>query len=958
MNLAGDFRPRFFYLWAVMRKQFYEKALPSQGVYCVSGIDRNGKIINRFAETLGDLYETIESIEGDQNVFVALNTFSGYSRKAEYAAYCKSFFIDLDVGKDNPKKYPSKEAALADLDDFVLLKELPPPIRVDSGTGIHAYWLFDSEVPTEEWRRYAAKFKQLCLDHLKIDPAVTADAARILRCPESNNYKTDPPTPSRFIDTEFNEYSFDVFKEYLGEEQPTTNSILDSIPKGMDEDTKKIAKVDNYETTFQDIAEKSLSDEGCAQIKNILVNAKMLEEPLWYAGLSIARHCTDWESAIHLMSEDHPEYNHEATIRKANQSFGKPFSCEKFDQLNPGGCEGCPLRGKITNPLAIGRRLKESAPEELTPEDSVRISQNSQEVPSLPAFLLPYVRGGESGGIFYIPPSKVDEDGIKQQQDPVCISPNDLAPFKRMFSAADGDCLMVRHAMKNDPTREFMLPMKHVYATDKFKEILSSNSVMFLPAHVNHLMNYFIKWNQYLQNMDKAEIMHMQMGWTEVNDAFVIGTTEITRGGEERKAAASPLVRNISKLLKPQGDYDIWRRSANSLNEKGFEMHMFALLCGLGSPLMRLTSTSGVVISFTSTETGNAKTGAMYAGLSVWGDPKELSVVDGNATDNAFIGRLLNLKNIFFGIDEASNIHPEQLSKLIHRISQGKAKMRMQSSINAERDLEMTASLITMLTSNHPMYEKLQTIKASPDGEVARLVEFVIERPLPLVINPNRGREIFDEFRYNYGHAGPEFIKHYFKVGEEAVKSMMAAWQDRFRKDFGNDTGYRFYENLIKATFTAGQLANEAGIIEADLERVYTKVVARMLDIRDNTVQINQSDYKALLGEFSNMNQSSFLFLDGEKMINTYEPRELIGRIEVNTGMYYVSRTEFKKYLAKLNISARQFELTMKAEKILVNVEKKRLGAGWKGGSTFHPIWVYAFKTDNVETLVNEVNKG
>lgn len=941
-----------------MRKEFYEKALPSQGVYCVAGIDKNGKITNRFTETLSDLYALIEKIEADQNVFVALNTFGGHSRKAEYAIYCKSFFIDLDVATDNPKKYPSKDAALADLEDFVRLKELPPPIRVDSGTGIHAYWLFDKEIPTEEWRTYAAKFKQLCLDHLKIDPAVTADAARILRCPESNNYKTDPPTRGRFIDTEFNEYSFDEFKDYLGKEEPTINSILASLPKGLDEDTKQIAKLDNYETTFQDIAEKSLEGSGCAQIKNILVNATMLEEPLWYAGLSIARHCTDWETAIHLMSEDHPEYNYEATVRKANQSSGKPFSCEKFAELNPKGCDGCPLRGKITNPLAVGRKLKEAKTEEYTPENAVWVAQNPEEVPVLPQYLYPYVRGSESGGIFYVPPPKIDKDGGKWQDDPICISQNDLAPFKRMYSGPDGESLMVRHAMKKDPTREFMLPMKHVYATDKFKEILSTEGVAFEINHTNHLANYFIKWNRYLQSMDKAEIMHMQMGWTASNDAFVIGTTEITNKGEERKAAASALVRNISKLLVRQGDYDIWKKSANALNEPGFEMHMFALLCGLGSPLMRMTSTSGAMISFTSVETGNAKTGAMYAGLSVWGNPKELSVVDGNATDNAFIGRLLNLKNIFFGIDEASNIDPEQLSRLIHRISQGKAKMRMQSSVNAERDLEMTASLIAMVTSNHPMYEKLQKIKASPDGEVARLIEFVIERPTPLINNPSLGREIFDEFRYNYGHAGPEFIKEFFKLGEERVKDKMDAWQTRLRKDFGDDTGYRFYENVVKAAFTAGEIARDAGILRVDLDRVYTKVVSKMLEIKDSTAHINQNDFKNLLGEFSNKNQSSFLFMDEGKMINTYEPRQLVGRIEVDTGMYYVSRTEFKKYLAELNISARQFEMVMRADKILIDVEKKRLGAGWKGGSTFHPIWVYAFKTDNVESLVNELNKS
>jgi hypothetical protein len=74
--------------------------------------------------------------------------------------------------------------------------------------------------------------------------------------------------------------------------------------------------------------------------------------------------------------------------------------------------------------------------------------------------------------------------------------------------------------------------------------------------------------------------------------------------------------------------------------------------------------------------------------------------------------------------------------------------------------------------------------------------------------------------------------------------------------------------------------------------------------------------------------------------------------------MYYVSRTEFKKYLSERGISVRQFELVMKAEKLLLGAEKKRLGAGWKGGSSFHPVWVYVFKMDNAEEIVNEFNKN
>ena len=46
-----------------MLKQFYEKALPSQGVYCVTGIEQlSKKTTNRFAETLEDAFKLIEKI--------------------------------------------------------------------------------------------------------------------------------------------------------------------------------------------------------------------------------------------------------------------------------------------------------------------------------------------------------------------------------------------------------------------------------------------------------------------------------------------------------------------------------------------------------------------------------------------------------------------------------------------------------------------------------------------------------------------------------------------------------------------------------------------------------------------------------------------------------------------------------------------------------------------------------
>jgi hypothetical protein len=142
-----------------MIKEFYKKALPSTGVYCVATIDPIAKITkHKFVENIEELESFVESKKNTKtNIFVALSSFNGYSRKAEEAKAVKSFFVDLDVGEG--KGYESKEDALDAIDKFILDNELPPPVRIDSGGGVHAYWLFDEDIPAAEWKPYAEKFK-------------------------------------------------------------------------------------------------------------------------------------------------------------------------------------------------------------------------------------------------------------------------------------------------------------------------------------------------------------------------------------------------------------------------------------------------------------------------------------------------------------------------------------------------------------------------------------------------------------------------------------------------------------------------------------------------------------------------------------------------------------------------------------------------------------------------------
>ena len=333
----------------------------------------------------------------------------------------------------------------------------------------------------------------------------------------------------------------------------------------------------------------------------------------------------------------------------------------------------------------------------------------------------------------------------------------------------------------------------------------------------------------------------------------------------------------------------------------------------------------------------------MYGGLSVFGNPKNLSVV--NATDNGLTGRYLALHNLMFGLDEIGDKKPEELGRLIHHVSHGKAKIKMQASVNAEREHEMSASMIATFTTNHTIYGKLEGIKANPDGEAARLIEFHMHRPSLLDKEPRLGKYIFDAFNFNYGHAGPMFIQEVLRRGDNFVLDMVGKWEQRFKSDFGDHVEYRYYENLVAATMTAGEIANLAGATDFALPNIYHEVVRAMIEIKDNVVKVNRTDYPSLLGDFINKNMGNILVIKDSKV--TMEPRgQIVARICSDEHLLQISKSEFKKFLAERQISPREFEFEMRNKKVLVDDKKGRLTTGWKSAIQVDPAYLYWFKTE------------
>jgi hypothetical protein len=949
-----------------MYKQFLEAVLPSQGNYCIFTLT-NGKPKTRFAEngSIEDASKFIEAFKQQPptNIYFALSSFDGFSRKADDSIYIKSFFLDLDVGKEK-NSYATKKDAYAGLDDFITALNLPAPVVVDSGNGLHVYWILKEAVETSVWKPYAEKFKELCHQHkLVIDPAVPADAARVLRVPFTKNYGKDGTVKDVvLINDELYTYDFDEIVSCFGEVATSENKEntfdLKNIRKGLTDEERQSLGLDKYEYSFEVIANSSINGTGCNQIKNYLENLTSSDYNLWLYNLSIAYRCVNGPELAHKLSSAYSTYDEQKTEAQLQSLEGFGTECKTFEKDFPEGCKGCSHKGTIKNPIALGKRLRVAQPRsddstDTTEPEEVQVDSGyPAEYIQFPQSLFPFVRAA-GGGIYYQPPPKTQKDGTQLQDPPSVLLPYDLVPLKRLHSPYDGECMFMRLFLPKDGTRDLVLPAKLIGATDKLKEFLFSNSIVLNDTKVALFKEYLMKWNNYLINLKKAEDMRMQMGWTSNPDygSFVIGKREITPKGEF-DCPVGPTTRNIAKHLVEEGSYDEWRKASKEFNRPGLEYHALGLLAGFGSPLIKLGNVGGLVISFCG-DKGAGKTGALQAGLSVFGNPKPLTIQTAEgATSNGLYQRASSLGNILMAVDETSNMDGKVLSNAVFRLPMNESgKIRLQTSYNNERVTSEGSQLLVIFTTNQSNIQKLyETGKHDPGGELRRMVEFDIFKHTGK-FSDSQGKELFNPFTEHYGFAGPDFIRAIYNLGLPYVKQRLSYWHSRFQKDFVDDTAYTYWSAGLATCFAGGDIAVMSNIMDIDIERIYGFILED-LHAKHKLLTANKITYEDIVSEYVLTNITSLLAINDDKV--SVEPRTgvIAARCEIDTSRVFLMSDPFKEYLAKKKINVTQFEKVLHEKGILVNKSvRKRMASGWKEATGAFNVRAYEFKMDIADII-------
>jgi hypothetical protein len=941
------------------RIDFLSLVLPPTGQYCVVGLNKDKKPKQIFVESIQEVSDYADAmVHKGYDAYFALASFQSPTegRTVANADQLNCLFVDIDCGPN--KAYADQSEGMESLIDFLASTNLPKPTAVvNSGRGLHAYWVFEQPLGKQEWKPIAERFKALCQEHkFEADPAVTADVARILRIPDTLNFK-DPTNPlSTKVLVAGKRVNLESFTSKLP--APDLFEIPGQRPNVRQMDPMTLALMGNYQSKFKTILIKSLNGEGCEQLANAFRNQGVLEEPLWRAALSIAQHCVDGPVAIHKLSIGHPGYSEANTIRKAGETKG-PYTCDTFRKLNPTGCQDCTL--KISSPIQIGREIVEASEEDntVTHVEEVTKEPTTYVIPTYP---FPFFRG-KVGGVYR------RADPNKEDDKDELIYPYDFYVVKRIHDPEDGETLLMRLHLPKDGVREFIMPLSAALSKEKFVGTIALQGMAVLGKKQDILMGYVTRWVEELQAMNKSEIARKQFGWLEDNSAFIVGDREIQSDGKVGYSPPTSTTLPIIPAMKPKGDFHVWKDVINAYAREEMANRAFAFFMGFGGPLMKFVGggmLDGFLLNLVSQKSGSGKTTLLHAVNSIYGNPKAL-MLSYKDTHNHRLQRLGTMQSMTPTIDELTNLEPKAMGALVYDITSGKGKNRMSSKANVERINNTTWQIPVVSSSNRKVKDALLTIKSFPEAELMRILEDEI-LPDPND-DPTWSKAHFGRLGSNYGHAIEPFIQ-YVSANLPTVVALLDKINEKLDTAAGIKNTERFWSAGIAIAITGGIIAKKLKLHDIPIEPVFDHAVNLVKNTRNRNTEELGGSGEDFLGGFLQRHYQDILVINGNLDKRTglehgpiREPRgKVIVRYEPDTKMLFVVNKEWRDDCGKTFMGYEDTLNPYRKNKSYVGLKKKRMLAGTAMGAS-DGVMALVFDTSKLDffaedALVNADSKS
>ena len=912
-----------------------DAVLAPQGWYAVVGI-KNKKTRQHLVETREEVNELIQDmLEDERDVYFGCAKYeTGDNRTGDNATYFKALWVDIDCGEDKAASgegYVDQATGLQELQRFCKTIGLPKPIIINSGRGIHAYWTLTEVIGKDRWQPMMNRLAELCTTHSLLADPKCFEPARILRVPNTLNFKDTPPSPVTVITAGVTTSEPNALRITLG----VTEKKF-APRRQIQRSALTLSLMGNRISRFKTIMMKSAQGEGCKQLVYCFQNQDSISYNLWRSALSIAAFCEEGASAAHKMSEKYPGYDPEEIEIKVQdlQRKGGPHFCETFEKENPGGCDGCIHKGKITTPIVLGKEIAKAEPtEEGTYE--VEAEDEEEDVVSykVPAFPYPYFRG-KTGGIYM---ERTDDD-------PILVYEHDLYVVKRMTDPETGEMALMRLHLPRDGTKEFAIPASALIGKDEPKKYLGQQGVLARGAQMDNIVGFLLSCAKDIQLTRRAELMRTQFGWADSDSKFIIGDREITADGIYYSPPSSH-TEGIAQHMVAKGTLEKWKEVFNMYARPGLEPNAFAALTAFGSPLLKFVGLSGAIINVIFPHSGSGKSTALFMCNSVYGHPKDLVAIPKD-TMNARMHMLGVMNNLPFTMDEITNMKSDEFSDLTYGMSQGRGKNRVEAGVNKLRKNNTKWQNISLSSGNASFYEKLGSLKNTPDGEMMRLMEYTIgySDAIPM----EEGKRMFDhQLLENYGHAGDIYAQWLVGHKEEAVQQLKEV-QAKIDKELRLSQRERFWSGVVACNIMGGLIAKSLGLHDYNMKEIYKWACGMIRDIREDSTA-PRDDPSSVVGDFINRHIRNTLVVDGEADARTkllpapiQEPYgELIIRYEPDTKKMYIVAKAFKDDCVERQINYKDTMKVLQTKGIYQGSTTRRMTSGTKIKGT--PVHVMQF---------------
>jgi hypothetical protein len=896
---------------------FLKLILPSAGVYYVVWIKEAGAPKHYPCTSTEEAADKalLLSSQG-KNVYHACASYAQASyvddngktcwRTHENALLVRSQWLDLDV----KNQYATKKDALLDLKRFCDTTGIQRPnVLVDSGNGVHAYWVFNRDIPKDSWVKMAELFKSVAA-HFKLgvdDTTRTADVASVLRPIGTVNDKTHKglgikqvkltgePVTALVNVSAWVEKLRDIKEEYgIKVLQPKASGKTKSIAAGMN--AAILGGMEYPESSAVKIAER------CAQIGNFRDFKGVGQDyQIWRDCIGVLKHCVEGDALIHEWSSGHEDYQPgicQDVIEKWNAG---PTLCEKFKQDGPGICAGCAQ--SVNSPIALGR-LAPAAAREIVDVTT----GETEDIPALPPDVEERFRFVKGSGM---EARTEDKDGSEVWEVFTTTIPYITAYYK------DTTTLKWMYTIKTW-LRSNTWDTAHVEAgiiaaggAAMLKELSSYCMIAPIYGRAKHLENYMKLWAERTRMHTAETEMHGYFGW-KPDGSFVVGNTQYLPEGGTRFVALTEYLQTYAPQFEVKGNLGRYIELIDKLyNRHNHEPHQFTWLGGFASVLLPLHHVGfmGGIIAAHSNQSGAGKTTAQQLATGIWGEATRLTGAE-STTENAMYGKAEMRRHLPMLIDEITPWGGKKASDFAYRYSQGlpKDRLKQDGSLRDNKDAGWTN--IALLSSNESMVSHIIANYVNPGPRIYRIWEYKFTTKSSEMLGKSEGQRVINELLSMQGVAGDAFIR-YVVTHRDEIASRLDAADEEFTTVLNLNQEARFWLKIAACIWVAHEITTTLGLQKFDGGALKAWVKRSLRDMH-NRVSDSHVDMAGLFGDMIAELHSGFLMtaIEGDRRskdgkaatIHGYPPRGAVtGRVIINDNRVLVSIHAIREWCKENN---------------------------------------------------------